>query len=386
MNTIGDQKCLALTRIRNFIVVGEVPGLIVQVLQAIRTFSDAECIVLCPPGTGSLRLTNMTRECIYVGLDGNNDESVISAINRLAELEPNQVAIPSDCTGSRVLDRIRDRVKATLIPMPNASMLECFDDKWRFYEFCKKHGLNVPPTQLNVSKDKLDFPKMALELGLPFVIKPLNQQGSSGVRVIHSADEYRQKILNDDIYQFAPLIAQQYIEGVDVGVNLLSIHGRVMAIAVQQRAFPQRPGAKIEFMSNSYLENAAETICKASGYHGVMNIDARIEKITGKVFLFESNPRFWVSLSASVWCGLNFVHACLDADPSTGKVIKLNSGTADTHYHPMFRPALWAALFSRQAYRRRMAKVLILNLWTLCNQTNSVWRKMQTQVLQKARF
>ena len=51
--------------------------------------------------------------------------------------------------------------------------------------------------------------------------------------------------------------------------------------------------------------SAAEFVCFASQpsqlsqlshYSGLMNVDARLENGSGRVFLIESNPRFWASL------------------------------------------------------------------------------------------
>jgi predicted ATP-grasp superfamily ATP-dependent carboligase len=85
----------------------------------------------------------------------------------------------------------------------------------------------------------------------------------------------------------------------------------------------------------------AGRIATATDYDGVMNVDARIESATGNVYLSESNPRFWRSLSASVWCGVNFVEECLRDDVPGETPRLLVTGSADTYYHPLYRPALW---------------------------------------------
>ncbi|MET0962909.1 MAG: ATP-grasp domain-containing protein [Noviherbaspirillum sp.] len=276
------------------------------------------------------------------------------------------------------MDRIGARLAARLIPSPDAAMLDCFDDKWQFYRFCRKHGLDVPCTQLIASKHDLDFHQAARRIGLPFVLKPVNQAGSAGFQLMSSEQDYRTRIIDDAQYQYSPLLVQQYIRGIDIGLNLLSIHGRITALSIQQRDFPQNFGAPIEFISNPCLESAAHTICEISGYHGVMNIDARIEEKTGRVFLFESNPRFWGSVSASVWCGLNFIQSCLEPPPPAGQIRRLHSGRASVHYHPIVRPALWGqALFSQHAHRRRMVRIMMADLWTFLVQFSSLRHKVR---------
>lgn len=366
-----------IIRKRHFILLSEAGGILVQVLNAVHALGPSNCIVIISKETRHFCLTNMTTQCIYADFHGSDDDYLVTEINRLAMKLSDLTIIPCDCTSERLVDRIGPQLNVLVIPSPTATMLDCFDDKWQFYQFCKRYGLNTPSTQLFASKQDIDFHKVSHEFGLPIVFKPLDQAGSAGVHVIHSEQEYQKKIADDEEYQFAPLLVQQYVEGLDIGLNLLSIHGRITAIAIQQRDFPQNFGAPIEFLSNPYLESAARTICENSKYHGVMNIDARVEGKTGRVFLFESNPRFWGSLSASVWCGLNFVEACLEPPPLT-QIRRLHSGRAKVHYHPVLQPALWGqALFSRHVYRRRMIRVMMGDLWTFLVQARSLRQKVR---------
>jgi biotin carboxylase len=362
----------------HFVLLSESPGLHVQVLNAVHALGPCTCIVVISRETRRFPLTNMASQYIYADFHGSDDDYLVAEINRLAMEMSDLTVIPCDCPGERLVDRIGRRLKASAIPAPNATMLDCFDDKWQFYQFCKKHGLNVPSTKLIASKHDLDFREVVREFGLPLVIKPPHRAGSVGVHVIHSEQEYHEKIVDAHDYQFSPLLVLQYVRGVDICLNLLSIHGRITAIAVQQRDFPQNFGAPIEFISNPYLESAAHAICEISAYHGVMNIDARVEEKTGRVFLIESNPRFWGSLSASVWCGLNFVQACLEPVPPPPQIRRLHSGRATVLYHPIARPAMWGhALFSQHAHRRRMVKVMMGDLWTFLVQAESLRQKVQ---------
>ena len=163
---------------------------------------------------------------------------------------PDLVLIPADCDGARMTSRVRRRLQATVIPAPDASMIDCFNSKWHFYLFCRQHGLNAPATRFIGAKHELHYSSTVSEVGTPFIVKPVDQDSAKGVQVISSEAEYQQKILNNDAYQYAPLIAQRYIEGTDVGLDLLSIKGKVAAIAIQQRDYPQNDEAGITFISN----------------------------------------------------------------------------------------------------------------------------------------
>jgi predicted ATP-grasp superfamily ATP-dependent carboligase len=341
---------------RNFVIVAQGKPVVMQVLLAIHSFTDANCIVVCARGTRILRFSSLCSGYMEVNFYGEDDNRFVNRINLLSQSMPGLILIPADCPGTRMVNRVRNRLKVAVVPTPDSAMLDRLEDKWSFYQFCKAHGLSVPRTRYIGAKHELDFDSTVRELGTPFVVKPVNEQGSDGVHVVSSESDYNRKIRNRGNYRYGPLIAQQYIRGTDVGLNLLSLHGKVAAIAIQQPVDQDRVGSRIMFFPNDYLQSVAYSLCKAIGYHGVMNVDARIEDGTGMVYLFESNPRFWRTLLASVWCGLNFVKESVEASPHSGKVRMLTSGVADTYYHPLFRASLWSYAISNSGHRGRMMR------------------------------
>lgn len=360
---------------RSFVIVGSARALVVQVLLAARTFADARCIAVCSRRTRFLRHSNLPSAYIEIDFAGADDDLFVDTVNHLSGTHPDLVLIAADCDGTRIANRVRNRLQAKILPIPDTETLECFDNKWTFYRFCTEHGLKVPATHFARSKADFDFPAIERELGIPFIVKPLNQQGSKGVQVIRNEEAWRRLVLENADYQYAPLIAQRYIRGSDIGVNILSVDGEVKAIAVQQRRAPQDEGAPIEFLANEALEASARRLAKESAYTGVMNIDARIEDGSGEVFLFESNPRFWRSLSASVWCGLNFVEEMVEPSGFPGWVPALKSGRSDTFYHPLFRPHLCAHALSGRGHRGRLARLMMFEVCTLGSSVMALLRR-----------
>ena len=359
---------------RNFIVVGVIKPLVIEVLLAIHTFTDANCIVLGgSKETRILRFSSLCAAYLEASFSGDDDDRFVEKVNFLGVAMSDLVLIPADTQSTRMLNRVRSRLKVRLVFSPESSMLDQFDDKWRFYQFCKEHGLNVPTSCLIASKRDLNFTSTVAELGLPFVVKPLCEAASNGVHAIFSEADYDLKIRNNDAYRYAPLIVQRFISGTDVGLNLLAIQGKVAALAIQQRIVQKSVGSKIKFISNDYLVGAAHTLARESIYEGVMNVDARIEEGTGKVYLFESNPRFWRSLSASVWCGLNFVAESIDPSSPSGGIRMLTSGCADTYYHPLFRPLLWRYALFDFGQRGRMLRVKTYDLYTLSSSIKTIF-------------
>ncbi|MEN3292937.1 MAG: hypothetical protein V7642_2190 [Burkholderiales bacterium] len=354
-----------------FIVAGKSKYVVVAVLQAIRSFVDAKCIVIGDDEIRPLRWSPLCQGQIFVNFDGSDDDTFVTAVSAVGRRKSRTILIPADCDAIRLTDRVRSRLAVRITPIPDAATLDMFDDKWRFHQFCLQHGLCVPETRFIGPKSGLDFDALASGLGLPFVVKPVNQAGAIGVTIVTSKKHLERSILDNDRYQYAPLIAQRYIDGADIDLSLLAHDGKLSALAIQQAN-----GSRIDFVSNRYLEKIAHTLCTATSYHGVMHVDARIEKATGKVFLIESNPRFWATLTAAAWCGLNFVAESILPPAQTGGVRQLVAGTSPTR-HPVIRPSSWVHLIARSE-RGRLVRALTFDPYTLSSFTRDLptkWRR-----------
>jgi predicted ATP-grasp superfamily ATP-dependent carboligase len=343
----------------NFIVVGNCKRVVSAVLQAIRSFTDAKTIVIGGSATRALRWSALCKRHIEIDLEGRDDDSFVDIVNCIAKTSPHMILIPADCDAIRLANRVRGKLAIRVTPIPELSTLNMFDDKWQFHQFCTRTGLPVPTTRYFASKSELDFNAIASDLGVPFVVKPLNCAGSLGVHVVTGAADFDASIAHNDDYNFGSLIAQRYIEGIDVDVSFLAIDGRVSALAVQQMR-----DARVVFLQNPRLEFLAAVLCRASSYHGVMHVDARVETATGKVYLIESNPRFWASLTASVWCGLNFVAESIVPAPKEGGMRELTAGFASTR-HPLIRPSSWRRMLGDMGERGRLLRAMTFDPFAL---------------------
>lgn len=336
----------------NFIVTGNCRRVVSAVLLAIRSFTDAKCMVIGGKATQGLRWSGLCKRQVTVDIDGDEDASYAAIINRIAESNPDVILIPADCDAIRLANRVRDRLKIKTTPIPELSTLDMFDNKWTFHQFCSSLGLPVPETMHFASKNAMDFHAVVARIGLPFVVKPLDRAGSTGVQVVRSAEEFHASILGNAAYDYGPLIAQRFIRGDDVDVSFLAVNGRITAVAVQQTS-----GSRIVFQPNPSLQAMASVLSDASAYHGVMHVDARVEEGTGKIWLIESNPRFWASLTASVWCGLNFVAESLMPVTKEAGMRLLTAGSASMR-HPLMRPSTWQRMLIDRGGRGRLLRAM----------------------------
>jgi len=336
----------------NFIVTGNCKRVVSAVLLAIRSFTDAGTVVVGGAATGILRWSGLCKRQVTVDIDGGNDQAYIDAVKSIAKENPHVILIPADCDAIRLINRVRGRLGVRTSPIPDLPTLNMFDNKWLFHQFCTEQGLPVPATLFFASKSDLDFARTAGELGLPFVVKPLNCAGSTGVCIIRSEAGFRAAVLDNADYDYGALIAQAYVAGSDVDISFLAIDGRLSAFAIQQAR-----GSQIDFLSLPALQAMATDLAAASFFHGVMHVDARVEEATGKLYLIESNPRFWASLTASVWCGLNFVAESLLPSAKENGVRAMTTGSVSTR-HPLIRPAAWRALLFDRSVHGRLLRAM----------------------------
>ncbi|WP_328700302.1 ATP-grasp domain-containing protein [Caenimonas soli] len=338
-------------------LVGNSARIALPVLQAVRSFGDETCFLAGSKETAALRWSRLCTR--HVLIDFDDDERSVRRINDLAAKAPQAMLIPFDCEGIRLVNRVGGRLALSSIPVPDLPTLEMFDDKWRFYHFCVANGLPAPATRWIGSKENLDFSALEAQLGLPFVIKPTNCSGSLGVQIVGSQEIFEEEILLNPRYQHEPLIAQRYVDGMDMDINLLSVHGRLGALSIHRIE-----GSWMDFVPHTQLEEMAERLCRASGYHGVMNVDVRLDKRTGEVFLVESNPRFWASLVAAVGCGLNFVAESVKPPGPQERPRRLTSGRFHTR-HPLLRPSAWRPLFSDSGETGRLLRARLFDPYSL---------------------
>jgi predicted ATP-grasp superfamily ATP-dependent carboligase len=254
-----------------------------------------------------------------LAIEEDNKADFVRTIERLSSTNSNIFLIPADDPANRIVHATFDRLAARSYPMPDSSLFEMLNDKWQFFQYCRKLGVRVPNTIRLNDKAEIDFDYVCAMVGLPFVLKPTNKNNSLGVHVISSKEQFRNAILSSRECNLLPLIAQTFIPGVDIDISIFANGGDMKNFAVQTRKEDV-----LWFVQNDQLVKFTDVLIRNLCYTGVMHIDARLHNATKEVFLVEANPRFWGSLGEATWCGLNFVRAGIhtslgseSSDPTT---------------------------------------------------------------------
>ncbi len=384
---------------RDYVVTGTSVKIIRQVLLALQAEGAGRCVVIGDGATQELSRTLLCDEIHVISIcraDAPPDDArFVQLVNHYAALRDDTLLIPADVEGARMVARNPTALRIRVTPFSPPELLDVLNDKWRFFQFCCEHDLPVPATRLLGAKEAIDFAALARELGLPMIIKPIDKAGSEGVVLIADASDFHRRIRDNPDYAYGRLIAQRYIDGIDLCFNFLAVEGVIVAQSTQRRT-----RNLVRFLENAELGELGRRLARASQYHGVMCIDARQEHVTGKIYLIESNPRFWASLGASAWCGLNFVTEAAKAqttpshaaarhatpthaatpDPENAGPISLSSGEFNER-HPLMRPVAWPRLLLDTGRKGRFLRAWLLDLPVLCDAFGRLGRALRRKLV-----
>jgi hypothetical protein len=246
----------------------------------------------------------------FVAIDLDESEANVKllaqAVNKIAAAHTDCVAVPADTIAGAMLIAGMPSLDCAIYPSSSRGLLQAYEDKWLFYGLCSEHGISTPKTLLLGKKDGTSFRQLVQFIQPPFLVKPTNRMGTEGVVFVSGPDEYDAQVLYNSAYQYSPLIAQEFIPGRDIDISILALRGKIMCSAVQIKT-----GGVVRFLEHNRLFSVVEQLVRETEYTGLCHFDAREHGQDGSIWLVDANPRFWGSLDAARWCGLNFAAAGL---------------------------------------------------------------------------
>ncbi len=242
------------------------------------------------------------------GASGSSFDADATGRSLLEYVRKNEIdaVIGGDIHSTGVLDATKHWLsEAVVFPSSGFSKLEQLDDKWLFQQFMVANGIPCPHSILLEKAETLESDVSSLTF--PIIAKPLHGESSHGVVCLVDVDSLRRHLQSGSKYARLPLLLQEYVNGQDADISFLAFEGKIHCHVLHTRT----NGCALEFVTNDAVLNVATQVAKASGFTGVANIDVRINSSTNAVSVLECNPRFWYTLQASLWRGLNFVEAGL---------------------------------------------------------------------------
>lgn len=207
--------------------------------------------------------------------------------------------IAADYDTSQFLSRIRSQLGHEVFVFPGVSSetLETLNNKWKFAQLLEKNDLPHPRTILVENAEQLS--QVVIEF--PRIVKPLKCEGGLlSEYVKKNAEEY---LANGSLLSNFPMLVQEFIPGEDVCFSILAHRGKIVAWTMQRWINSYTS----QFFTSRELFDLGQRVVAVTNYEGVAHFDLRIDARDNSIKFIECNPRFWNSLRASKWNGVNFV-------------------------------------------------------------------------------
>jgi ATP-grasp in the biosynthetic pathway with Ter operon len=234
-------------------------------------------------------------------------EAAAAEIEAFCSAHKIDMILPADAIATRLLARARPLLTTPVFPIPDLETFDQLVTKDRFMEFCRANDVRHPEGHILANREALIAAIKHGCIKLPAILKPINRWGSVGVVKVdaHNALEVASKI------DYAPVLVQDYIEGVDRSISIFARRG-----AVQKQVTYCYPDNRFTFQREPELARIVGDIAAGLKLDGVFNFDARIEA-DGTVWLLECNPRFFFTMDAAMIAGANFAKIeCANGAPS----------------------------------------------------------------------
>ncbi|WP_299162222.1 ATP-grasp domain-containing protein [uncultured Eudoraea sp.] len=264
----------------------------------------------------ALRYSN--RICSYSYYPITTDDSLwISNINKEITKYKIDVLMPIFNDGIMKLNLNKNSLsnECALVALPPLTSLNKALNKWSLAEHMKNNLINGPNSILIKPEEFNNIDKFNFQF--PCLIKPtVNTGGGIGIQKINSKEELKQYINNKNPVH--SILLQEYIDGFDLGCNVLCSQGRILATTIQKgnlyNNIPYSPQIGLQFIKEDKALELAKKLMKSLNWSGVANIDMIYDQERDLVQILEINPRYWLTTDASAIAGVNFPYLyCLNA-------------------------------------------------------------------------
>jgi protein-tyrosine-phosphatase/predicted ATP-grasp superfamily ATP-dependent carboligase len=208
----------------------------------------------------------------------------------------------------------RDRFEKVHLAIPSAESLELALDKEQTIELARSVDVAVPGSVTIGAYSQLD--DIIPSIQYPVVLKPARSLGSSDggasqLKVSYAFDEVELRAGCRHALHFGPILLQQYVRGLGVGIELIASKGEVK-YAFQHLRLHEVPltGGGSSLRKSQPIEpvllQAAERLMSALKWDGVAMVEFKYDPDSGALSLMEINGRFWGSLPLADAAGADF--------------------------------------------------------------------------------
>ena len=209
---------------------------------------------------------------------------------------------------------------------PPSDVLDQMGDKIKAKEIAKKCNVKTIPGSEHPIKDAAEAKALAVEYGLPVILKAAAGGGGRGMRLIENLDEIEDAFQmvkgeagkafgNDDIFMEKYLVNPKHIEVqilADKYGNVLHLYERDCSVQRRyQKVVEYAPAFSVDEKIRAELHADAVKIAKEVGYVNAGTVEFLVDK-DGNHYFIEMNPRIQVEHTVTeMVTGIDLVQAQL---------------------------------------------------------------------------
>jgi len=239
-------------------------------------------------------------KCTYHPLPSLAGTLSIHELHSLCVKNKIDIIIPVDIKSMYMLIPLEKQLPCKLVVHDSLAKLQLLNNKCTFYRWLINHSFPTPQTTCIPSADEID----ARQLSYPLMVKPLEGEGSAGVRRFDTAATLHHYL---NTYTSFPLIAQSFVEGIDMGVSVLADSGTIVAYSVQRHG---NNGALLMERNDEAIA-LVRNMVTALSYTGFAHFDLRCRSSDGTILVLECNPRLWGSIPATYHSGVDMMQCAI---------------------------------------------------------------------------
>ncbi|GEM_PF-1498031 len=215
------------------------------------------------------------------------------------------VIFPASELGFKYVSSYREALSehCKLVPLPSHENLFTAFEKDRLGKFLMDKGISTPRTL------SLEEFQAGAKIDYPILLKPVQGFGGYGILKFDTAAEVKVPEKRR-----VPFIAQEFVEGYDIGCNVICKDGEILNYTIQESLVKDvniGPKYRLKFIHHQKVLDCVQEACKALNWTGVNNIDLIYSEEKDQVWIIEMNPRFWGSTLSTMQLGMNFAAMAL---------------------------------------------------------------------------
>ena len=193
---------------------------------------------------------------------------------------------------------------AAITPNPGPELSKSLIDKGNLASYAERFGVPSPKTFSPATLEEAT--ELSGELPYPVLIKPVCGTAGAGIEIIDEAGAFLKALS----YLTEPPVIQEFIEGEDLDLTILCIHGKAVAGSVytnvRNAPLPYGPPVAARTIRDDKLMEIGIDFLSKIGYHGVAHIDFRRDSKDGLPKILDFNPRLAGTNAVSLSSGVDF--------------------------------------------------------------------------------